>query len=60
MEARERISGSIVNYVTGVSECSQQRGNLKGEGHTTPQSLRRWFLILYIHFVSHFFFKRWT
>ncbi|NDK99805.1 hypothetical protein [Photorhabdus bodei] len=27
--ARERIPGSIGNDVTGVSECSQQRGNLK-------------------------------
>ncbi|NDL00716.1 hypothetical protein [Photorhabdus bodei] len=26
--ARECIPGSIGNYVTGVSECSQQRGNL--------------------------------
>ncbi|MDC9614653.1 hypothetical protein PSI19_12415 [Xenorhabdus khoisanae] len=31
--ARERIPGSIDNYVTGVSECSQQRGNLKDEGY---------------------------
>ncbi|NDK98585.1 hypothetical protein [Photorhabdus bodei] len=30
--ARERIPGSIENYVTGVSECSQQRGNLKDDG----------------------------
>ncbi|NDK98071.1 hypothetical protein [Photorhabdus bodei] len=29
--ARERILGSIANYVTGVSECSQQRGNLKDD-----------------------------
>ncbi|WP_339374583.1 MULTISPECIES: hypothetical protein [Photorhabdus] len=27
--ASERIPRSIDNYVTGVSECSQQRGNLK-------------------------------
>ncbi|NDK99841.1 hypothetical protein [Photorhabdus bodei] len=27
--AREQIPGSIANYVTGVSERSQQRGNLK-------------------------------
>ncbi len=27
--ARGRIPGSIDNSVTGVSECSQQRGNLK-------------------------------
>ncbi|WP_267479066.1 hypothetical protein [Photorhabdus bodei] len=25
--------GSIDNYVTGVSECSQQRGNLKDDGY---------------------------
>ncbi|MCC8466602.1 hypothetical protein [Photorhabdus bodei] len=25
--------GSIANYVTGVSECSQQRGNLKDDGY---------------------------
>ncbi|MCZ1248888.1 hypothetical protein EIL81_07685 [Photorhabdus laumondii subsp. laumondii] len=31
--ARERIPGSIANYVTGVSECSQQRGNLKDNGY---------------------------
>ncbi len=30
--ARERIPGSIANYITGVSECSQQRGNLKDDG----------------------------
>ncbi|MER2472019.1 hypothetical protein [Photorhabdus laumondii] len=30
---RERIPGSIANYVTGVSECSQQRGNLKDNGY---------------------------
>ncbi len=28
--ARERIPGSIGNYVT---ECSQQRGNLKDDGY---------------------------
>ncbi|WP_242685567.1 hypothetical protein [Photorhabdus sp. RW14-46] len=33
--ARERIPGSIANYVTGVSECSQQRGNLKDDGYKT-------------------------
>ncbi|MEQ2016911.1 hypothetical protein ABLB90_10060 [Photorhabdus bodei] len=32
--ARERIPGSIANYVTGVSECSQQRGNLKDDGYS--------------------------
>ncbi|NDL00769.1 hypothetical protein [Photorhabdus bodei] len=31
--ARERIPGSIDNYVTGVSECRQQRGNLKDNGY---------------------------
>ncbi|AWK41736.1 hypothetical protein GPY51_04300 [Photorhabdus laumondii subsp. laumondii] len=31
--ARERIPGSIANYITGVSECSQQRGNLKDDGY---------------------------
>ncbi|WP_240002235.1 MULTISPECIES: hypothetical protein [Photorhabdus] len=30
--ARKRIPGSIANDVTGVSECSQQRGNLKDNG----------------------------
>ncbi|NDL01588.1 hypothetical protein [Photorhabdus bodei] len=30
---RERIPGSIDNYVTEVSECSQQRGNLKDDRH---------------------------
>ncbi|NDK96518.1 MULTISPECIES: hypothetical protein [Photorhabdus] len=29
--AREQIPGSIKNDVTGVSECSQQRGNLKND-----------------------------
>ncbi|MEQ2019433.1 hypothetical protein ABLB90_23430 [Photorhabdus bodei] len=33
--ARERIPGSIDNYVTGVSECSQQRGSLKDDGYIT-------------------------
>ncbi|NDL00386.1 hypothetical protein [Photorhabdus bodei] len=32
--ARERIPGSIDNYVTGVSECSQQRGSLKDDGYS--------------------------
>ncbi|OCA56554.1 hypothetical protein Phpb_00285 [Photorhabdus namnaonensis] len=31
--AREKIPGSIANYVTRVSECSQQRGNLKDNGY---------------------------
>ncbi|WP_146747377.1 hypothetical protein [Photorhabdus bodei] len=30
---RERIPGSIDNSVTGVSECSQQRSNLKDDGY---------------------------
>ncbi|MCC8465420.1 MULTISPECIES: hypothetical protein [Photorhabdus] len=33
--ARERIPGSIDNYVTGVSESSQQRGNLKDDGYSS-------------------------
>ncbi|MER2471894.1 hypothetical protein [Photorhabdus laumondii] len=33
--ARERIPGSIDNYVTGVSECSQQRDNLKDNGYNS-------------------------
>ncbi|MDB6367186.1 hypothetical protein ABLB90_08515 [Photorhabdus bodei] len=32
-DGRERIPGSIGNYVTGVSECSQQRGDLKDNGY---------------------------
>ncbi|MER2474608.1 hypothetical protein [Photorhabdus laumondii] len=31
--ARERIPGSIDNDVAGVSEYSQQRGNLKDNGY---------------------------
>ncbi|MCC8375920.1 MULTISPECIES: hypothetical protein [Photorhabdus] len=31
--ARERIPGSIANYVTGGRECSQQRGSLKDDGY---------------------------
>ncbi|MCC8374370.1 MULTISPECIES: hypothetical protein [Photorhabdus] len=34
--ARERIPGSIANYVTGVSECGQQRGSLKDNGYIMP------------------------
>ncbi|MCZ1250681.1 MULTISPECIES: hypothetical protein [Photorhabdus] len=30
---REQIPGSIENDVTGGSECSQQRGNLKDDGY---------------------------
>ncbi|MCC8372979.1 MULTISPECIES: hypothetical protein [Photorhabdus] len=33
--ARERIPGSIDNDVTGVSERSQQGGNLKDDGYIT-------------------------
>ncbi|NDL49512.1 hypothetical protein [Photorhabdus laumondii] len=51
--ARERILGSIGNYVTGVSECSQQRGNLKDGGDICYKylieimiSLNKW-LIMY-------------
>ncbi|NDL00956.1 hypothetical protein [Photorhabdus bodei] len=36
--ARKRIPGSIANYVTGVSECSQQRGNLKDNGYINHPS----------------------
>ncbi len=32
---RERIPGSIDNDVTGVSECSQQIGNLKDNEYIT-------------------------
>ncbi|NDL47444.1 MULTISPECIES: hypothetical protein [Photorhabdus] len=35
--ARERTPGSIDNDVTGVSECSQQRGNLKDNGYSRLQ-----------------------
>ncbi|MCC8376493.1 hypothetical protein J8V17_21615 [Photorhabdus bodei] len=38
--ARERIPGSIDNYETGVSERSQQRGNLKDDGYKLRRSLR--------------------
>ncbi|MER2474059.1 hypothetical protein [Photorhabdus laumondii] len=42
--AKERIPGSIDNYVTGVSECSQQRSNLKDDGYnrTSSTSLLTW------------------
>ncbi|MER2472833.1 hypothetical protein [Photorhabdus laumondii] len=42
--ARERIPGSIDNDVTGVSECSQQRGNLKDDGYETDYQIS---LLLY-------------
>ncbi|MDB6370614.1 hypothetical protein [Photorhabdus bodei] len=35
--AKERIPGSIDNYVTGGSECSQQRGNLKDDGYKSAK-----------------------
>ncbi|MCZ1248471.1 hypothetical protein EIL81_05305 [Photorhabdus laumondii subsp. laumondii] len=35
--ARERIPGSIDNDVTGVSEYSQQRNNLKDDGYIALQ-----------------------
>ncbi|NDK93314.1 MULTISPECIES: hypothetical protein [Photorhabdus] len=48
--ARERIPGSIANYVTGVRECSQQRGNLKDNGYsyspTAPGENRSRFVFL--------------
>ncbi|WP_167405319.1 hypothetical protein [Photorhabdus bodei] len=39
--ARERIPGSIDNDVTGVSECRQQRGNLKDNGYKSNRILPR-------------------
>ncbi|NDL50392.1 MULTISPECIES: hypothetical protein [Photorhabdus] len=38
--ARERVPGSIENYVTGVRECSQQRSNLKDDGYKYVIALR--------------------
>ncbi|WP_146747382.1 hypothetical protein [Photorhabdus bodei] len=38
--ARERIPGSIDNDVTGVRECSQQRGNLKDNGYSPSSRCR--------------------
>ncbi|NDK93292.1 MULTISPECIES: hypothetical protein [Photorhabdus] len=37
--ARERIPGSMDNDVTGVSECSQQRGNLKDDRYISLQPI---------------------
>ncbi|CEE93226.1 hypothetical protein XNA1_940009 [Xenorhabdus nematophila str. Anatoliense] len=38
--AREQIPGSIIdNYVTGVSERSQQRGSLKDEVYINSQEI---------------------
>ncbi|WP_167405353.1 hypothetical protein [Photorhabdus bodei] len=42
--ARERIPGSIDNYVTGGSECSQQRGNLKDDRYIYPRNFKMQFL----------------
>ncbi len=39
--ARERIPGSIDNYVTGVSECSQQRGSLKDNEYMLAEECSR-------------------
>ncbi|NDK96064.1 MULTISPECIES: hypothetical protein [Photorhabdus] len=44
--ARERIPGSIDNYVTGVSECSQQRSNLKDDGYRCIGIMGKPFIIL--------------
>ncbi|NDL01619.1 hypothetical protein [Photorhabdus bodei] len=38
--ARERIPGSIANYVTGVSECNQQGGNVKDDGYISINTIR--------------------
>ncbi|WP_165577732.1 hypothetical protein [Photorhabdus sp. RW14-46] len=46
--ARERIPGSIDNYVTGVSECSQQRSNLKDDGYKIIKLHRGKYFILVI------------
>ncbi|WP_193493025.1 hypothetical protein [Photorhabdus bodei] len=45
--ARERIPGSIDNYVTGVSECSQQRGNLKDDRYIRSESSINRQLVIY-------------
>ncbi|WP_165577153.1 hypothetical protein [Photorhabdus sp. RW14-46] len=39
--ARARIPGSIDNEVTGVSECSQPRGNLKDDGYKNHKIFHR-------------------
>ncbi|WP_165578795.1 hypothetical protein [Photorhabdus sp. RW14-46] len=43
--ARERIPGSIDNYVTGVRECSQQRSNLKDDGYISESK----YIAIYQH-----------
>ncbi|WP_165578171.1 hypothetical protein [Photorhabdus sp. RW14-46] len=40
--ARKRIPGSIENDVTGVSECSQQRGNLKDDRYKVEKIMVRY------------------
>ncbi len=39
-DGKERIPWSIDNYVTGVSEHSQQRGSLKDEVYNTHNKIR--------------------
>ncbi|MCC8374570.1 hypothetical protein ABLB90_07185 [Photorhabdus bodei] len=43
--ARERIPESIDNDVTGVRECSQQRGNLKDDGYITLLKINKLVLV---------------
>ncbi|WP_205634253.1 hypothetical protein, partial [Photorhabdus australis] len=50
----ERIPGSIDNYVTGVSECSQQRGNLKDDGYNC-YLLTKLFLLGVTTYLTHRF-----
>ncbi|NDK95802.1 MULTISPECIES: hypothetical protein [Photorhabdus] len=40
--ARERIPGHIANDVTGVSERSQQRGNLKDDRYKVEKIMVRY------------------
>ncbi len=42
-DGKERIPGSIDNYVTGVSERSQQRGSLKDEVYRYKNQLQNAF-----------------
>ncbi|WP_167405251.1 hypothetical protein [Photorhabdus bodei] len=44
--ARERIPGSIDNDVTGVSECRQQRGNLKDDRYKLHSPFQGFFWIV--------------
>ncbi|WP_390894116.1 Tm-1-like ATP-binding domain-containing protein [Photorhabdus kleinii] len=37
-DGKGAIPGSIGNYVTGMNECSQQRGNLKDNGYIMKKS----------------------